>query len=257
MTGRVADKVALVTGAGSGIGRACAVALAREGAVVYASDVDTAGTAETVAAITASGGRATALALDVSRQADWQAAIDRIDADHGRLDVLVNNAGIYLPKTMMETSLDDFRRVIAVNTDGAFLGMRAAVGLMRKAAGGKPATGSIINMSSISALKTFPGTFPYTVSKEALRILSKAVGVELGRRGDHIRVNAVLPGAVRTPMTEPLNADGGWDALMAAIPMAAQSEPEDIAQGVVWLASDESRFVTGTDLHIDGGWAAT
>ncbi|MEL7030595.1 MAG: SDR family NAD(P)-dependent oxidoreductase, partial [Pseudomonadota bacterium] len=198
--GRVEGKAAIVTGAGRGIGRATALALAKEGAWVYATDIHEASAHETA---TLAGERAQGLVHDVAKEADWAEVIEKVVAERGRIDILVNNAGLLLQKTIGETSLDEFRRVSEVNVMGAYLGCSKVIASMRATSpDGQPAEGSVINLSSIVAKKGFPGTIAYSATKGATRNMARALGVEVGLKGDMIRVNAVLPGAVRTPMTE-------------------------------------------------------
>lgn len=244
---RLAGRIAYVTGAAGGIGRAVVAALARDGAVVYAGDREPAEIA----------GAAAVLTHDVTDPAGWDAAFARIKDERGRLDILVNNAGVFLLKSLGETTLAEFRRLQAVNVHGAFLGMKGAAALMAER---EPAEGAIVNISSIAALRALPDCFAYGVSKEALRLMSKAVGVELGRKGTRIRVNAVLPGTVKTPLTldaygEAIFEPGGLVADL--VPLGRAATREEIAETVAFLASDEAAFMTASDTVIDGGWVAS
>ena len=259
MGARVDGKVALVTGAASGIGRACAERLAAEGATVVLTDVqDGAAAAD---AIRAAGGRAEFLMQDVTREEAWVEVIAAIKARHGRLDILVNNAGIAVGGSILEMSLADFQKQTAVNVDGVFLGCKHAIPLMREGAGG----GSIVNMSSVAGLKGSAILAGYCATKGAVRLFTKSVAMECADARDGIRVNSVHPGIIETPI---------WDSIMtgqlgtnlgparsgaietmaeSAVPLAVKGLPEDVANGVLWLASDESRYVTGAELVIDGG----
>ena len=258
--GRVEGKVALVTGGASGIGAGCAERLAEEGASVVLTDVQDVKGDELVAAINKAGGKARYLHHDVTDEAAWQSVIADVERTEGRLDVLVNNAGIGIgcPSiTMM--SLDDWRRQQAVNVEGVFLGIKHSLPLMRKAGNG----GSIINMSSVAGLKGSAFLAAYCATKGAVRLFTKAIAMECAGAKDGIRVNSVHPGIIETPiwlsitgMGQPAgtNAPPDLDAMaQAGVPLGVKGVPLDIANGVLWLASDESRYVTGQELVIDGG----
>jgi NAD(P)-dependent dehydrogenase (short-subunit alcohol dehydrogenase family) len=258
MAGRVAGKVALVTGGASGIGRGCAERLAAEGATVAVTDVQDAAGAETVAAVTAAGGKAWYLHHDVTDEAAWERVIAEVKAREGRLDILVNNAGIAISASVVEMSLSDWRRQTAVNLDGVFLGVKHAIPLMRASGDG----GSIINMSSVAGLKGSANLAGYCATKGGVRLLTKAVAMECANAKDGVRVNSVHPGIIETPIWMSIvssaapgaNAPPDLDALSSmAVPLGVKGYPQDIANGVLWLASDESRYVTGAELVIDGG----
>jgi NAD(P)-dependent dehydrogenase (short-subunit alcohol dehydrogenase family) len=254
MAGRVAGKVALVTGGASGIGRGCAERLAAEGAVVVITDLQDPKGAETVAAIEAAGGKARYLHHDVTDEDAWRRVIADIGGQEGRLDILVNNAGIGLSSSVLEMSLADWRKQTAVNLDGVFLGTKHSIPLMRQGGGG-----SIINMSSVAGLKGAPSLAGYCATKGGVRLFTKAVAMECAGAKDGIRVNSVHPGIIETPiwltvMPTGTNAPPDLDAVsQMAVPLGVKGVPEDIANGVLWLASDESRYVTGAELVIDGG----
>lgn len=260
--GRVAGKVALVTGAASGIGRASAMALAEEGASVMCSDLDPKGARETAAAILAAGRTASFCKLDVTSEASWRAVMEKVEETFGWLDVLVSSAGIPFGKPVTEMTLAEWRRVMAVNLEGVFLGTRHAVIAMRRRGGG-----SIIHVSSASGLKASPGASAYCASKAAVCMFSKAVARECMEKGDGIRVNTLCPAGVRTPMWTAMpffrglvEKTGSEEAAFRELARTALhgrfAEPEEIARAVVYLASDESLYVTGTDLVIDGGYTA-
>jgi NAD(P)-dependent dehydrogenase (short-subunit alcohol dehydrogenase family) len=255
LAGGLQGKVALVTGGANGIGRACAERLARDGALALVADVQVAGAAAVAEAIVRAGGRAEPLALDVTSEAAWIEAVGQVRARHGRLDVLVNNAGIALGRPMLEMSLADFRRQMAVNVEGVFLGCKHAIPLMRESGGG-----SIVNMSSTAGLRGSPNMAGYSASKGAVRLFTKAAAAECANAKDGIRVNSVHPGIIETDLwatVNPPSAKGGKPDLDEIsgrlVPLGCKGLPEDIANGVAWLASDESRYVTGTELVIDGG----
>jgi NAD(P)-dependent dehydrogenase (short-subunit alcohol dehydrogenase family) len=256
--GRVQDKVAIVTGGGTGIGRATARRLAEEGAAV------------TVADLNAEAGEAVALEiggqfarLDVRLEADWRRLMAEVLARHGRLDILVNNAGILATQesqTIEDTGLEEWRKVQAVNVEGVFLGCKHAVEAMRGNSG--PGGGAIVNLSSIAGLVATPHVAAYGASKGAVRQLTKSVAIYCGRKGYGIRCNSVHPGIVQTDMGEQVMRLGGadperaWKARVAQIPIGEAGRPEDIANGILFLASDEARHITGAELVIDGGMTA-
>lgn len=263
MAGRVAGKVALVTGAARGIGRACAERLADEGAIVFLTDVEDEAGAQSAAAITAAGGQARYAHQDVTCEEDWIAIVDLIAQRHGRLDILVNNAGVAFGGPLTEMSLESWWRQTAINIDGVFLGVKLALPLMRRSGEG----GSIVNMSSTSGLVGSRNLAGYGATKGAVRLFSKSVAMECAAERDGIRCNSVHPGLIETPIWNMvLGGEAGArktadsavvDALAAqAVPLGYKGTPEDVASGVLYLASDESRYVTGTELVIDGGMSA-
>jgi NAD(P)-dependent dehydrogenase (short-subunit alcohol dehydrogenase family) len=258
MAGRVRGKVALVTGGASGIGRGCAETLAAEGAAVVITDVQDDKGAEVAAAIAKAGGRCEYLRHDVTDEAAWEGVIGQVKARHGRLDILVNNAGIAVGGSILEMTLADWRKQTAVNLDGVFLGVKHAIPLMRVSGDG----GSIINMSSVAGLKGAATLAGYCATKGGVRLFTKAVAMECANAKDGIRANSVHPGIIETPIwlsilnpADPgANAPPDLDAMSTmAVPLGVKGYPEDIANGVLWLASDESRYVTGAELVIDGG----
>ncbi len=255
MTGRLAGKVALVTGAASGLGAETARRLAREGAAVMLSDLSIGNGELVTAEIIASGGRAAFIAHDVTSEDDWTAAVAGTTTVFGRLDILVNNAGIVGNQLeLMTHSLADWRRILAVNLDGVFLGMRA-VGPVMAGQGG----GSIINLSSIMGKVAMPNVTAYAASKGGVLMLTKAAAVEWAPLG--IRVNSVHPGFIDTPMVANAlhaaeNGNEMRSAIMAAHPLGRLGVPREIADAVVFLASDEASFMTGAELVVDGGYTA-
>ena len=254
---RVAGKVAIVTGATSGIGAAAARRLAEEGAAVLVTGRDEGRGQAVVDSIAAAGGEARFQPLDVTDEAAWQATVDGVMAAHGRLDILFNNAGITRAEPIAEVSLETWRRIMAVNADGVFLGTRSAIPAMRRSGGG-----SIVNMSSVLGIVGTAHLAAYTASKGAVRYLTKCVALECARDGSGIRVNSIHPAFVATPMMEETAIRMYGDAATGARefgkmhPVGHVGEPADIANGVVYLASDEAKFVTGTELVIDGGYTA-
>lgn len=237
---RLQDKVVLVTGAASGIGRAVVDLFAKEGATVFASDIKVPETPY------ANG--VEALNLDVTSEGEWKAAVDAVVEKTGRLDVLVNNAGIIAYEPLHELGLEAWQRMIAVDQTGVFLGMREAVRVMRE-----KKTGSIVNISSIWGSAAVAGAHSYHAAKGAVRNMSKNAAMTYV--GEGIRVNSVHPGFIATPLTDAQAPDLN-EAVIAATPMQRAGQPDEIAYGVLFLASDESSYVTGTELVIDGGYLA-
>lgn len=253
--GRVAGKTALVTGGAMGLGKAASLMLAREGADVVVTDVKETEGRQVVAEIEAAGGKAIFVRHNVALEPEWQAAMAAAKQAFGRLDILVNNAGIGTPGNVEATTLEDWRRLQSINLDGVFLGTRYAIAAMKEHGG------SIINLSSIEGLVGDPDLAAYNASKGGVRIFTKSAALHCAREGYQIRVNSIHPGYIETPMVEGFVADSGDAAavrqrLVSLHPIGHLGEPDDIAYGVLYLASDESKFVTGSELVIDGGYTA-
>ena len=233
MTGRVAGKVALITGGARGLGEADAVLLAGEGATVVVTDIlDGSAVAE------ATGGRY--LPHDVTDEAAWEAVIRTVRELYGRLDILVNNAGIAMLGDIETGSLHDYRRVNAVSAEGTFLGCKHALPLMRE-----DGNGSIINMSSLAAIRSFPSAIAYGAAKSAVRCMTGAIARHCLDEGYPVRCNAIFPAAMDTPMIRDAAAGRRSNGM---------GQPVDVANMVLYLASDESRFVTGSEFVIDNGY---
>jgi len=258
---RLEGKTTLVTGAASGIGRATAMRFSREGARVAVTDLDGSGAGEVASRIADEGGDARACVLDVRLEEHWEREIGSIVESWGALDVLVANAGVSHASPVADMTLDEWRDVHAVNLDGAFLGTKHAVRAMREAGRG----GSIVIVFSASGLKASAGASAYGSSKAAVLMFAKTVALECASEG--IRVNAVHPAGVRTPMWETMGffrdlarehggTDGAWEALERSSPMGRFATPDEIAAAILFLASDEASYVTGTALVIDGGYTA-
>ena len=245
MAGRLAGKVGLISGAARGQGEAEARMFVAEGASVVLGDILLEEQGRVVDAL---GDRATGVRLDVTREEDWQAAVETALSSYGRLDILVNNAGIFPIEKLEETDLELWNRVIAINQTGVFLGMKYAVPAMRQSGGG-----SIINISSIAGLIGSGMATAYHGTKGAVRLLTKTTALECAK--DKIRVNSIHPGGVDTVMLDVLDPEAR-QASTQIHPLGRLATVTDIAYGVVYLASDESSFVTGTELVIDGGYTA-
>jgi NAD(P)-dependent dehydrogenase (short-subunit alcohol dehydrogenase family) len=247
--GRLDGKVALISGGARGQGAAEAQLFAREGAKVVFGDILDAEGRQVEVGIRAAGGEATYVHLDVTNEASWRAAVDTAVSRYGALQVLVNNAGIYIRKRIEETTEDDLDQLLAVNVKGVFLGVKHALPAMRRAGGG-----SIINISSVAGLVGNPNGSPiYTTSKGAVRLFTKATAMQHAR--ENIRCNSIHPGPIDTAMLDE-TAGGRSAAMLGRVPLGRVGTVEDIAYGVLYLASDESSFVTGSELVIDGGLTA-
>ena len=253
--GQVSGKAALVTGGASGIGRATALTLGREGASVMVTDLNQAGAEAVAAAIVAAGGTAQALQHDTTDEARWQQVIADTVAAFGKLDVLVNNAGIAIVGPIETFSLDDWRKQCAFNIDGVFLGVKHAFPVMRTGGGG-----SIINLSSIAGLKgNKSGLAGYSATKGAVRLFTKSAALEGAAYG--IRVNSVHPGIIETPIWDAIlpGGAGGRNSgdlekrVSAKVPNGVVGQPQDIANGILHLASDASSYMNGSELVIDAG----
>jgi NAD(P)-dependent dehydrogenase (short-subunit alcohol dehydrogenase family) len=253
---RMKGKAALVTGAAKGLGEATAAMLAREGARVMLTDVDERAGKAAAERIGKGGKEVAFLKHDVSSEDDWRRVMDETMRRFGQLDALVNNAGVGIGKDVEHTSLEEWRWLMSINLDGVFLGTRFAIEAM------KPARrGSIINLSSIEGLVGDPNLAAYNASKGGVRLFTKSAALHCAKSGYNIRVNSVHPGYIVTPMVEQY-AEASGDAvaarhgLEALHPLGHLGEPDDIAYGILYLASDESKFMTGAELVIDGGYTA-
>jgi NAD(P)-dependent dehydrogenase (short-subunit alcohol dehydrogenase family) len=237
--GKLNGKVALVTGAAQGIGRAVAELFAKEGAIVYAGDVKTVAAAKDIKPVT----------LDVTRLDHWTNVVEQIVGEHGKVDVLVNNAGIVLAYGQVaDTELEDFNTVVSVNLTGTFIGMKTVLPSMRKAG-----HGSIINFSSIWGNVGVGGASAYSAGKGGVRNLTKNAAVSYA--AENIRVNSVHPGLIRTPLVE-AQSDEMNAAIIGQTPMGRMGTPLEVANVCLFLASDDSSFVTGSELVVDGGYLA-
>lgn len=252
--GRLEGKIALVTGAGNprGLGAATAHRFAQEGAFVYLTDLDEAGAQAVATEIRDAGGHAEAHGHDVTSEESWDAVMAAIEQGHGRLDVLVNNAGIAILKPLELLTAADWKKQNLVNLDSVFFGTQRAVALMRKVGKG----GSIVNLSSIAGQVGVPMCGAYAAAKSGVRTFSKVVAMECA--ADGIRCNSVHPGMIETAMQDVARQDNpeGFKQIVAAIPMKRMGAPLDIANMNLFLASDEANYVTGCELVVDGGVTA-
>ncbi len=248
---RLEGKVAFISGGARGMGAAEAKLFAREGARVAIGDMLEKEGRQVEAEIGETGGDAVFVRLDVTSESDWEQAIAATVSRFGKLDILVNNAGIVHEfKPVDQTPVEEWNQVMDVNGKGVFLGMKHAISEMRRAGGG-----SIINISSVSGM-VGQAMVPagYNASKGAVRLLTKSAAIQYAKEG--IRVNSIHPGAIATPMTEAQRADPEGDKIIPLVPIGRYAQPEEVAYGVLYLASDESSYVTGSELVIDGGWTA-
>lgn len=257
MTGRVQGKKALVTGAGQGIGAATSLLLAREGAKVLLTDIDADAAQARADEINAELGEGTAFAarLDVTSEDEWLAALDVAKDSLGGLSVLVNNAGIVLTGSVEDFDLEEWHKGMRVNVDSVFLGCKHAIPLLTD---NQP--GSIVNLSSIAGLIASANFANYNASKAAVWLLSKSVALHCARKGWDVRCNSVHPTFIRTPILDDLVGDKDQATVFAKlekqVPIGRLGEAEEVAQAVLYLASDESRFVTASEIKIDGGISA-
>ncbi len=250
MSGRLGGKRAVITGGTSGIGRDAVLRFVREGARVVFSGRSRDGAEETLAAVAAAGGEAHYVAQDVTRAADWQALKDAVGKQLGGLDVLVNNAGAFWVRFIQDTTLADFRSMWRVNVDGTFMGLKLGAELM-------PGGGSIVNVASLSGLVTHPMCAGYCATKAAIVMMGRGAALEFAGKP---RVNSLTPGPVWNELLERTHADDGIDAMKQfyrdTSPLKVLGDSTDVTEGIVWLASDESRFVNGVAFRIDNGRGA-
>ncbi|MGG1662310.1 SDR family NAD(P)-dependent oxidoreductase [Brevibacillus sp. NRS-1366] len=248
---RLEGKVAIVTGGGTGIGKTTALRFAKEGAKVIVTDINLDSASQTVAEIKEAGGDAQALAHDVSREEQWEQVVATTVEQYGKIDILFNNAGIYIIKPLAEITLEEWNRLMAINVTGVFLGMKHTMPVMAK-----QHSGSVINASSIAGLIGAPGHVLYGASKGAVRIMTKDAAIEYARQG--VRVNSIHPGYIDTGMVAYASETTKHSKaeLAQGVPSGRLGTVEDVSNMVLFLASDESGHVTGAEFVIDGGGTA-
>lgn len=248
MAGRLEGKTALISGGASGLGEGQALLFSREGAQVVIGDIQDKMGQALVERIRKEGGQAHYVHLDVTNLASWQAAVAETIKTFGKLTTLVNNAGIFHPGGVVEESEQGWAKMLSVNQTGVFYGMKAAAPELIKSG-----NGAVVNISSLYGLIGSPNAISYHASKAAVRVMSKAAALEFVKQG--VRVNTIFPGQIRTPILGDITPEQDA-AIKASIPMGIVGDPMDIANGSLYLASDEARYVTGAELWIDGGWYA-
>lgn len=247
---RLANKVAIITGAAGGMGKADALLFAKEGAKVAVTDMQEEKVKEVASEIVAAGGEAISFKHNVASEEDWIRVVNETVAKFGKIDILVNNAGVSNATPFLELTVADWEKTMSINVTSIFLGQKYVIPHMIEAGGG-----SIVNISSIAGLTGGSGTGPYTASKGAVRMLTKATAVDYAKH--NIRANSVHPGFIETPMTVDMFKDENmrqW--FQSQTPLPRLGKAEDIANGVLFLASDESSYITGVELPIDGGYFA-
>lgn len=248
--GRLSGKTAIITGGGSGMGAQEAILFAKEGASVVVADRDEVKGMATAKTITHAGGKAVFIKHDVSQEASWKEVIKQTSKAFGRIDILVNNAAVLLSKTLENTSVEEWDRVFDVNAKSVFLGCKHVIPVMRQGGGG-----SIVNVSSIFAFVGTTGMAAYIAAKGTVKILTSAVAAECV--SDRIRVNSLHPGLIETPMVADIMGDRDlYHQYLSKIPMGRAGKAEEIAQAALFLASDESSYMTGSALVVDGGYTA-
>lgn len=245
---RLDGKVALISGAASGLGEAQAVLFAREGARVILGDIQDESGEKVASAIRKEGGDAHYMRLDVTSLESWHAAVAVAVATFGKLSTLVNNAGIFHPGGIVDETPEGWSRMIAVNQTGPFYGMKAAMPELLKTG-----NAAVVNISSLFGIIGSPAAISYHASKAAVRLMGKAAALEFARKG--VRVNTIFPGQIRTPILGDITPEQDA-AIKAAIPMGVTGEPSDVAHGSLFLASDEAKYISGAELCIDGAWSA-
>ncbi len=261
---RLDGKVALVTGAARGIGAETARQMAKAGASVVLGDVLEEQAAETANTILSDGGKAKAAALDVTSQAQWSSAISAAITHYGRLDILVNNAGVFLGRDFEEATLDDWHRLVAVNMTGVFLGTKLSAPALRQSATTSPHGSAIVNLSSVAGLVGSVADPLYSMTKGGVTMFTKSTALSFARKGDRIRVNSVHPGVIDTEMgahalSRRMQAGGSNDAeafTRQLHPIGRLGRADDVALAIVFLASDDARFMTGSSVTVDGGFTA-
>lgn len=264
---RLDGKVALLSGAARGIGGETAKLMAAAGASVVIGDLLDAEGEATVAEIRKAGGQAEYIHLDVTSEPDWQAAIARATGRFGKLDILVNNAGVFTGLSIEEATLADWQKLVAVNMTGVFLGTKLCAPALREAAKGSPHGSAIVNLASIAGLVGSALDPLYSMTKGGVTLFTKSTAIEFGRKGYRIRVNSIHPGVIQTEMGEQTfvararrtgsnDLGPARDLVTSSIPWGRLGAPDDIAKGILFLASDDAAYMNGAGLVVDGGFTA-
>lgn len=247
---RLANKVALITGAGSGLGEYAAEVFAKQGAKIVVTDINEETGNRVAETVRQNGGDAIFLKLNVTDAQNWQEVVEQTIAKFGVLDILINSAGISIPKNIEDTTLDDLRKSFALNVEGPFLGIQAVTPVM------KGRGGSIVNIASMAGLMGLSRACSYSTSKGAVRLMSKSAAVHFAKSGYNIRVNNLNPSYVKTPMLEGVFNDEQIKGLESLVPLGRLASLDDIGNALIYLASDESAFMTGFDFNVEGGFQA-
>lgn len=248
---RLQNKIALITGAGSGLGAYAAKVFAKEGAKIVVSDINEELGLAIAKEINDNGGQAIFVALNVLEEASWATAVQKTLDSFGKIDILINSAGIAVTKSILDASIDEMRKSFALNVEGPFLGMKAVAEPMKNGGGG-----AIVNIASMAGILGLSRATPYSTSKGAVRSLSKSAAVFFAKSGYNIRVNILNPSYVRTPMLESVATEERIKELASVSPLNGLASLDDVANALVYLASDESSFMTGFDFNLDGGYQA-
>ena len=268
MSRKLDGRVAFITGGARGIGAAVAAELASQGAAIFLSDLLEDDGKAAAQRIADAGGRARFTRHDVTSETEWSKALDDCESALGGVDILVNNAGIFFMKSIAETSFEDFRRMLAINVEGVFLGMKAAIPRIAKRATRWEGGGAIVNLSSVAGLVGSPGAIAYNASKGAVRLMTKSAALECAALGHKVRVNSVHPGVIETKMGQQVvdeaAAMGGFGsganevhaAVVALHPLGRFGRPAEVARAIAFLASDDASYMTGSELVVDGGFTA-
>ena len=251
MTGRLQGKTAIITGGASGIGAAMVHRFVAEGAKILSTDVQT-----ELGRKVADEAGALFMEQNVAEASGWQAVMDKAQSEFGRLDILINNAGIVIAKSIEEIDLDSWHHLLGINLTGVMLGCQNAIGAMKQNPGGS--SGSIINIASTSAFTALPGDVAYTASKSAVRMLTKSVAVHCAQQGYNIRCNNIVPGGTHTGIIDEAKqvVPDIYDRVAAMSPLNRMGQGSDMAGAALYLASEDAAFVTGSDLLVDGGMLA-
>lgn len=249
---RLFNKVALITGAASGLGEYSAKVFAKQGSKLVITDINETLGNQVAEAINNDSGEAIFIPLNVTDEQNWANAVKEAVDKFGRLDILINSAGIATSKSIEDCSIEDLRRAFALNTEGPFLGIKAVAPIMKQNGGG-----SIVNIASMAGILGLANAAPYSISKGATRLLSRSAASYYAQQGANIRVNNLNPAYVKTPMLESIYTAEQIEGLESMFPLKRLADLDDVANALIYLASDESSFITGFDLNLDSGFIST